>query len=353
MKRFLYLLFVLLGCLSLAAPPASAGKTPSPSKLKRQANQAAARYSRALATYNRLGDDISKLERQVTKLEARLAPMREAVTRRALTLYKGDLGLDAVAILGGGGDPLRSARGARMVAQASARDMVAIEAIKRPARQLRERRAALDDRRHEQQEALAKLESERRDVEMQLAIQIRAQAAFQSRLVAAARPSPRASRAPKPPRAPRPSRQAAAAPAGPVQVGSFICPIRGPLAFTDDWGAPRPGGRRHKGVDLMSPKGSDNVAVVAGNIEMRHWGGGGLTIFLAGDDGHTYVYMHLLRVSGPQPRHVEQGELIGHTGASGNASAYHLHFELHPGGGGPIDVFPTLVSHCPPMPRDH
>jgi murein DD-endopeptidase MepM/ murein hydrolase activator NlpD len=342
LKRFLYLLFVLLGCLSLAAPPASAGKTPSPSKLKRQANQAAARYSRALATYNRLGDEIGKLERQVTKLEARLAPMREAVTRRALTLYKGDMGLDAVAILGGGGDPLRSARGARMVAQASTRDMVAIEAIKRPARQLRERRSALEDRRHEQQQALQKLESERRDVEMQLAIQLRAQAAFQSRLVAAARTSPRASRAPKPPR----QRQAAVAPAGPVQVGSFICPIRGPLAFTDDWGAPRPGGRRHKGVDLMSPKGTDNVAAVAGTIESRHWGGGGLTLFLDGDDGHTYVYMHLFRVIGPEPRHVEQGELVGLTGASGNASAYHTHFEFHPGRGDAVNPYSLLSGAC-------
>jgi murein DD-endopeptidase MepM/ murein hydrolase activator NlpD len=333
LKRFFYLLFVVLVCAGLAAPPASAGKTPDPSKLKRQANQAAARYSRALATYNRLSDDITKLERQVTKLEARLAPMREAVTRKALTIYKGDMGLGAVAALGVGGDPLRSARGARMVANASSRDMAAIEAVKRPARQLRERRAALDDRRHQQQVALGKLEAERRDVEMQLAIQLRAQAALQSRLVAAAKP-PRASRAARPPRQPRPARPAPAVAAS-VQVGSFICPIRGPLA-----------GRRHKGVDLMSPRGSDNVAVVGGTMESRHWGGGGLTIFLLGDDGNTYVYMHLSKIIGADPRHVEQGELVGLTGASGNASAYHTHFEFHPGNGDAVNPYPLLTGAC-------
>jgi murein DD-endopeptidase MepM/ murein hydrolase activator NlpD len=345
LKRFFYVLFVVLVCAGLAAPPASAGKTPDPSKLKRQASQAAARYSRALATYNRLGDDIAKLERQVTRLEARLAPMREAVTRKALTIYKGDMGLGAVAALGVGGDPLRSARGARMVANASSRDMAAIEAVKRPARQLRERRAALDDRRHQQQVALGKLEAERRDVEMQLAIQLRAQAALQSRLVAA-RP-PRASRAPRPPRQPRPA-QARPAPAvaASVQVGSFICPIRGPMAFTDDWGSPRPGGRRHKGIDVMNPKGTDNVAVVAGTMESRHWGGGGLTIFLLGDDGNTYVYMHLSKIIGPDPRHVEQGELVGLTGASGNASAYHTHFEFHPGGGEAVNPYSLLTGAC-------
>jgi murein DD-endopeptidase MepM/ murein hydrolase activator NlpD len=104
---------------------------------------------------------------------------------------------------------------------------------------------------------------------------------------------------------------------------------------------------------MLAPRGSENVAVVPGTFETRFWGGGGLTLFLRGDDGNTYVYMHLLRIVGESNRHVEAGEVIGLTGASGNASAYHLHFEIHPEGGGPIDAFPTVVKHCPPMPRDH
>jgi murein DD-endopeptidase MepM/ murein hydrolase activator NlpD len=62
--------------------------------------------------------------------------------------------------------------------------------------------------------------------------------------------------------------------------------------------------------------------------------------------------MHLLRVVG-EPRHVEVGELIALTGASGNASAPHTHFEFHPGGAEAADPYPMLVSHCPAMPRDH
>ena len=88
------------------------------------------------------------------------------------------------------------------------------------------------------------------------------------------------------------------------------------------------------------------MAVVAGTIESRQWGGGGLTLFLTGDDGNTYVYMHLLDVAGAQPRHAEQSELVGHTGASGNASAYHTHFEFHPGGGPAADPFPLIASTC-------
>ncbi|MGH8974088.1 MAG: M23 family metallopeptidase, partial [Acidimicrobiia bacterium] len=81
-------------------------------------------------------------------------------------------------------------------------------------------------------------------------------------------------------------------------------------------------------------------------VSNRHWGGGGLTAFLTGDDGNTYVYMHLLQIVGPQPRHVEQGEVIGLTGASGNATAYHTHFEFHPGHGPAVDPHPLIAAHC-------
>jgi murein DD-endopeptidase MepM/ murein hydrolase activator NlpD len=134
----------------------------------------------------------------------------------------------------------------------------------------------------------------------------------------------------------------------PLPLG-FLCPLSGPFKWGDGWGA----GRGHQGTDMLAARGVEQVATVPGTFDTRFWGGGGLTLFLRGDDGNTYVYMHLMRVVGDQPRHVEAGEVIGLTGASGNASAYHLHFEFHPGGGGAVDAYPLLVKHCPPMPRDH
>ena len=104
---------------------------------------------------------------------------------------------------------------------------------------------------------------------------------------------------------------------------------------------------------MLTARGTENVAVVPGTFETRFWGGGGLTLFLTGDDGNTYVYMHLLRIVGDQPRHVDAGEVIALAGASGNASAVHTHFEFHPGGGAAVDPYPLLVTHCPPSPRDH
>jgi murein DD-endopeptidase MepM/ murein hydrolase activator NlpD len=117
------------------------------------------------------------------------------------------------------------------------------------------------------------------------------------------------------------------------------------VAFTDDFGAPR-GGRRHMGNDMLSPRGTPNVAVVNGTIETRPWAGGGITIFLAGDDGNTYVYMHLLRIEGAVPRRVSQGEVIGQVGSTGHSFGYHTHFEYHPGGGDAVSPYPLLSAAC-------
>ena len=126
---------------------------------------------------------------------------------------------------------------------------------------------------------------------------------------------------------------------------SWRCPIVGPNAFGDTWGAPRPGGRRHEGVDMMSPSGTPIVAVVAGNATMRTSERGGNLVSLVGDDGNRYFYGHLSSWEGGS-RRVAAGEVIGYVGATGQTTASHLHFEIHPGGGVPVNPYPTVRQHC-------
>ena len=130
-----------------------------------------------------------------------------------------------------------------------------------------------------------------------------------------------------------------------VSPGSWLCPIDGPNAFGDTWGAPRSGGRRHEGVDMMSPLGTPVVAVVAGSATMKTADLGGNVIWLTGVDGNSYFYGHLSAWEGTS-RTVSAGEVIGYVGATGQTTANHLHFGIYPGGGSAVNPYLTVRQHC-------
>ncbi len=164
---------------------------------------------------------------------------------------------------------------------------------------------------------------------------------------AAPAPAPAAAPPPAPGPVPDPAPPPALAPAAaPVVLdGSWVCPVAGPNAFGDTWGAPRSGGRSHQGVDMMSPFGTPLVAVVGGTVTMKTNALGGNVVWLTGDDGNKYYYAHLSAWEGGA-RSVAAGEVIGYVGATGNTTANHLHFEIHPGGGAAINPTPTVRQYC-------
>jgi murein DD-endopeptidase MepM/ murein hydrolase activator NlpD len=151
---------------------------------------------------------------------------------------------------------------------------------------------------------------------------------------AAADPAPAPAPAPVPPSPP------------PSNAGSgIVCPIAGPRAFSDTWGAGRSGGRSHEGVDMMSPGGTPLVAVESGYAQFKTTRLGGNSVWINGNSGTRYFYAHLSAWEGSS-RNVSQGEVIGYVGATGNTTANHLHFEVHPGGGRAVNPYPYVRAVC-------
>ena len=117
-----------------------------------------------------------------------------------------------------------------------------------------------------------------------------------------------------------------------------MCPVFG-ATYTDDFG----GARGHGGIDMFVPEGTPLYATVSGSVRyVPNEGAGGNTVYLNGG-GNSYFYAHLSQFVGGA-RSVSQGEIVGYSGMTGNATGPHLHFEIRAGGdnGTKINPYPTL-----------
>lgn len=136
----------------------------------------------------------------------------------------------------------------------------------------------------------------------------------------------------------------------PAPSGSGTCPVAGAVSFTDTWGAPRSGGRSHKGVDMIAARGTPIVAIFSGRVYRLSTSSlGGNSVYFYSDAGDLYYYAHLDSYGDIVPgQSVPVGYVLGYNGSSGNAPDYlpHLHFEYHPGGGAAVNPYPLVKDLC-------
>ena len=119
----------------------------------------------------------------------------------------------------------------------------------------------------------------------------------------------------------------------------------------DSFGFPRmpgtPDEHWHEGIDIFAPAGTPLLATERGVItRVGSSRLGGLTVWLRGESGADWYYAHL-QSHAPgihEGMVVEAGDLLGTVGNTGNAvgTPPHLHMELHPGGGDPVNPYPLL-----------
>lgn len=123
----------------------------------------------------------------------------------------------------------------------------------------------------------------------------------------------------------------------------WVMPIDGAIktsGFGPRWG------RLHAGNDFGCSIGtplksmSKGTVIFAGaqsgygnKVEIRYW------------DGTVSYFGHMNSVGVTVGQEVFPGEVVGECGNTGRSTGPHLHLEIHPNGGGPIDPSPWLAKH--------
>lgn len=123
--------------------------------------------------------------------------------------------------------------------------------------------------------------------------------------------------------------------------GTVVHPLADPGTYVDSFSFGATGAMwesTHTGTDFATACGTPVLAATDGRVAVRTdqpWSGPWLVQVDSGQVETWYAHMQAIKVSNGQD--VRAGDVIGRVGSEGNSSGCHLHFEVRPGGGSPVD----------------
>jgi murein DD-endopeptidase MepM/ murein hydrolase activator NlpD len=323
------------------------------------ADAAAQAYVKATDELGRIDQRIDVLQQRIPRLEARIRELKTLLANRAAVLYRGGdqaAGLTVLSEISASGDLLAGGRIARLADAAQENTDAQMDELDESRAQLEQDKATMVENRRRQEELIAEANKHAQDLqaalavvqgELQVAQQEQSLDRYKKALAAQAAAAFAAAQEQKSQTAP-----ADPALASRIPVLSLVCPVAGPVSFTDDWGQPRSNWRVHQGTDIFAVRGTPNVAVGDGIAKQSHNSLGGNSVWVYTTDGNAFYYAHLDAYEGAWnadgARVVKKGEVIGYLGNTGNASGgpTHTHFQIHPGDIGPINPYPLLREMC-------
>ncbi|ERJ46390.1 membrane protein [Corynebacterium pseudodiphtheriticum 090104] len=125
------------------------------------------------------------------------------------------------------------------------------------------------------------------------------------------------------------------------RLPSIIKPAEG--VFTSGFG-PR-WGSFHNGIDIANVNGTPILAIMDGIVlDSGPASGYGNWIRIQHEDGTISLYGHMDTLDVTVGQQVHAGQRIAGMGNQGFSTGTHLHFEVHPGGGGPVDPAAWLAE---------
>lgn len=135
-----------------------------------------------------------------------------------------------------------------------------------------------------------------------------------------------------------------------LDVTIAVFPVQPACYFIDTWQESRGATRLHEGVDIIANRGTPLLAVSDGVITRTYdaatsaLSGNGLRLTAA--DGTYFFYAHLDSIAPGivAGTAVKAGQVIGFVGSTGNTNTDHLHFEVHPKGGAPVNPYPIVKA---------
>jgi murein DD-endopeptidase MepM/ murein hydrolase activator NlpD len=103
----------------------------------------------------------------------------------------------------------------------------------------------------------------------------------------------------------------------------------------------------HTGTDFAAPIGTPIRSVMKGVVLSAEFAGPyGRQVRIRHEDGTETWYNHMSKFSVSPGETVYAGDQVGAVGVTGNTTGPHLHFEVRPGGGDPINPIPWLENSC-------
>lgn len=128
-----------------------------------------------------------------------------------------------------------------------------------------------------------------------------------------------------------------------LSFNGFACPLKSYSRISSEYGwriNPVSGvNKLHAGIDFAAAGGTPIYAAASGYVQVAGWSTGGYgnyVIIYHGkmSDGNSYstLYAHMSKLGTTQGKYVQQGELIGYVGTTGNSTGNHLHLEVWQGG---------------------
>ncbi|WP_405669099.1 peptidoglycan DD-metalloendopeptidase family protein [Streptomyces sp. NBC_00055] len=152
------------------------------------------------------------------------------------------------------------------------------------------------------------------------------------------------------PAAPAPSKPPVVTKPAPAQSSSsgYVAPVPGKHTTNYRASGANWSSGSHTGIDFPVSTGTSVKAITSGTVVTAGWGGAyGNEVVVKHADGHYSQYGHLSALSVSVGQTLSTGQQIGLSGATGNVTGPHLHFEVRtgPAYGSDIDPVAFLASH--------